>query len=552
MTTFIEKLFSTRRDYDKETRRHRFLLDAYAGTGGFQGKERAPFAGYWGAAAELYARASLGLVLGAETDEDVETYLDRFMREDMPKFVKRAGRAHYPNYVAPSIDIPLSYMFRKPNVRAPDDMGALQLFLDDANGAGMTWDDMLRDVIMVRASVLGWCPVAFDIFGEDTIDPNTGKARERTALDDQREGRRPVAVPLFPGNLLKWQVDDTGVLQWVKLKQTRYESSDPLNDAKCITRITIWEPHRYRWWDVADDERGERVIIATKEGKNPFGVVPVLVARCKPLPDDPFMGIPRASAASDEARRLFNALSELDEHMRACAYGLLQIPIADASKVASVMGGNGIGIAVPPDSNRDVKWVTPDANVANMYEARVKNCIEEMHRMQNMDFVRGSKGGGQRSGVSQSFEFESMNRTIAGMARQMAMFEQGSLRLVGSVMVGAPKREAIRCTPATRFDVQEMASVLEEAMTAISLKLGARASAEIRKRVAAQMLPNIEPEVLREVYAEIDAQAEDEEQNRKDADASLAAARAALAAGGEDEGEDDEETDDGVVDGEDE
>lgn len=499
----VDVLLAARADYCTERTWHKFLLDAYGGTGGFQGKVRQPFASYWGWAADVYRRDLPFVADSTAMDADIETYLDRFDREDTPKFQRRVNSSHYPNHVASFIDIPLSFMFRKQFAQKPDrkDAGSLGEWMDNADGAGNSWADIVRDTIAPRAAVLGWAPVLFDI-------PNNG-TRMPTALDDERDARRPYAIPLFPSNVLDWNHDDQGTLRWAKIRNDYVRRDDPLEPGQDITRITIWFPDRWVWYELAKDRNtGQTLVVGTDEGTHPFKRVPLLVMRRKPVPDDAVRGVPMAGSASEEARRLFNYISELDEHLRSCAFAFLQVVTEDPKTVGAVIAGNGNALAVRPDWAREHKWVTPDPAVSEMYEKRISVTIEEMYRAQKMDFVRGVRGGQARSGISQSFEFESANRAIADFARQVARFDQEARRTVAAALTAAPARENITTTAPQRFDVEEMAKELDEALSAVTMKLGPTATAEIKKKVVRGVLSLVDPDVLTKIEQEIDQQAQ--------------------------------------------
>ena len=84
--TLLDSLRRTRDDFEDEFTFHRFLLDAYTGTGGFCGRVKPPAVGALGWAAETYARACLSYAMPS-TSDDSTSYLDRFPREDLGKEV---------------------------------------------------------------------------------------------------------------------------------------------------------------------------------------------------------------------------------------------------------------------------------------------------------------------------------------------------------------------------------------------------------------------------------------------------------------------------------
>lgn len=508
----VPALLAARSDWNTERTRHKFLLDAYAGTGGFQGKVRLPFRSYWGWAADVY-RNDLPLADSLEIDSEagIETYLDRFTREETPKFSRRVNMAHYPNYVSSFIDVPLSYMFRKEFQQKPDhgDAGSLGDWTEDADGAGTAWNDIVRDTIAPRAAALGWCPVLFDLPASGTMQP--------TAFDDERNPSLPYVVPLFPSNLLDWSHDENGTLRWAKVRTDYVDRDDPLEFGVDVTRITLWYPDRWEWFEIIVSPTSQKPTIRDmKEGTHPFGRVPIEVMRRKPIPDDPFRGIPLASSASDEARRLFNYLSELDDHMRNCAFAFLEFPTENPENAGAKLLGNGNGLPVRPDWGNTHRWVSPDPATADMYEKRIATTVEEMYRAQKMEFTRGTKGGGQRSGISQAFEFEAANRSIAEFARMVARFDQKSRRLVTGVISGAPAKESVVTKAPHSFNVEQMATELDEAMSAIALRLGPTAEAEIKKKVVRATLPHVDAETMETIEQELDELAQESATQARD------------------------------------
>jgi hypothetical protein len=108
----IKQLEHTREGYDDEVAWHRFLIDAYTGGGGFQGSIKQPAHDYWGSAATLYAT---GGTIARQDETRVNSYLDRYPREDSDKYRSRVGASHYTNYVAPLTDLKCGYIRKRPH-----------------------------------------------------------------------------------------------------------------------------------------------------------------------------------------------------------------------------------------------------------------------------------------------------------------------------------------------------------------------------------------------------------------------------------------------------
>lgn len=494
----IKALTSKREGYADDLAWEKFLLDAYAGTGGFQGKVRQPLSGFWGPGSAIYSRS-----WSEDGDEsDLDTYLDRFPREDLPKFRRRASMAHYPNPVEPVVDLRLSYLHRRPPVTLNID--PVEDFLANADGQGRSWDTLLHDTIHLRAEILGWCPVLFDM--PRTEDPVTSRA------DAERRGIQPYAMVLFPGQIYDWSFDK-GTLRAVKIGTWWDERPDLLGPCVKVHGIALWYQDRVVSYEIVKGEDGKETIRNEEERPNPWGEIPLRV--CVPKPSQlPLRGLSSIGTVAKLSKRLFNYLSELDEHLRSSTFALLQVPTNSPQTVGTVLGGAGNALPIHPDSSVEYKFLNPDTAIPVVYEKRIEATEKAIERNAKTGYSANETKQVQ-SGVSKAFSFENMNRSLADTAKHHAAFSESALRLVAK-MDGASDDAiaSIVVTPQTRFDVEELASELENALAARSLPLGPTAVAEMTKRLVRQLLPNIEPEKLAKIDSEIDGLALEAEQAR--------------------------------------
>lgn len=506
--SLIDKLRATRPGYRAERVWHKFLMDAYAGTGGFEGAVRMPFASYWGAAADIYSRNAVPLGIQAFDEEEskLDTYLDRFLREDMDKFRRRQSTAQYPNYIEPILDIRLSFMHRKEYVR--DGVEALGEWLQDVDGLGTSWEEMRKETIDFRAALFGWCPVLFDrtqpVEGYDVYD-------EISREQARQAGIRTNAIPLYPANVLDWSTDSQGVFEWVKLTQWEVERPDPLGPATEVQYVDIWTRdfvQRFRIIKSPGDK--EPRVEQDEPFMHQYGKVPLLIARGKRAHDDPIKGLPAVGGPAKMARKLFNYLSELDEHIRSSVFAFLQVPqkrVSGDQQGGEIVLGEGNALGLPMDSSRDYKYISPDPSVAATLENRVTSTVEEIYRTARTEFARAQIEGRAESGAARLIAFENTNRVIADFAAAMGRFDERALRCVAEIeMLPAETISAIRVTAPKRFDIEEMSRELDEALTAVTLQLGPTATAELKKRLIAKLLPNLDDDIREQIEEELAAQ----------------------------------------------
>lgn len=505
--SLLSALQRTRPDYKSERVWHKFLLDAYAGTGGFMGRVRLPFTGYWGPAAEIYSTSNIALnssVRGASSEANLDTYLERFPREDFDKFARRHWVSQYPNYIEPIVDIRMSFMHRKEFHRSGIDEG-LEAWLQNADGTGQTWDHLRRETIDFRAALLGWCPVLFDRTRPEGVDPGAPMSRAQAAT----LGVRVNAIPLYPANLLDWDVDERGEFVWVKTARADLMRPDPLGPGHVVATYTIWTRDTVQRFEVAHtNDSSEPAVVPGEVEEHGYGMVPILIARHKQAHDSHVRGLPMAGGPSLMARKLFNYLSELDEHIGASVFAFLQVPVKKLPQAGEIALGSGNAVPIDMTSSRDFKYISPDASVAKTLEQRISTTIEEIYRVGRTEFARASTAsGGAESGTARAFAFENTNRAISDFAASVGAFDQAALQLVSYLQTGAwDSGSTIRTTPPTRFDVEEMSRAIDDALSAVSLDIGPTATAELKKRLVGKLLPNLSGEMREVIDDELDGQ----------------------------------------------
>jgi hypothetical protein len=492
--TLLEALRATRKDYASERVWHRFLLDAYSGCGGFAGKVKPPASGYLGWAAEVYAATTASGVTGAASSE--ETYLDRFPREDDPKFARRQDVAHYVNYTGPIVDLFASYLVGQPPTRGGVD-GEIAEWLQNADGRGTTWDELKSETIMPRALTLGWCPVMFDRDAQPA--EVTSKAHEK-ALDI-----RTRAIPMFPANLTQWECDESGALTWAKVCIGYTAKPDPLGPELSYEKILIWTRYTVSEYNVVRDDRGrETVTVARKDERHGFGEVPIIVFRAGRVPEDAVRGLSMVGGVAVENRRHFNALSELDEHLRSTVFAILQVPIPPGTqKPDELLTGNGNALPVPSDASQGYQFIAPPQSVADTYETRLKESVREIYRIASAPFENDS--GSAQSGTSRAFQFDGTNKRLVKIATGLASAEQRALRLVGTSQGATPDTVGkVLVTPPAEFRIDDLSVDLENLVKAIGLAgMSATAKMLLILRNVEKMLPNMSADDRAKIETEL-------------------------------------------------
>lgn len=493
----IKALRETRSDYTREALWHKFLLDAALGTGGFIGKVGPTPISLLGWAAEAYASVSSAVSSSTVGDSKRETYLDQFPREDEKKFQRRIDVAHYTNYVGPIHELLISYI-NKSEMNRDEMPDAVESWLTDVDGAGQSWDDLMRDVIRPRASLLGWAPVLFDM-----PDPPEQVEGEISVARARELRLAPRAIPLFPINVLDWITDkDDGDLLAVKIRTDHEVRDNLLGSSQKQEHYALW----YR-------DRVERYIVTEQAGKTPsleelparthrFGCVPLRVFRAHPTPDDRVRGVSTIGNSAVAARRLFNLESEMDDHIRGQVFAVMGVPMMDMeANIGEIVAGNGNAIKVPHDARMGVHFAAPPASVAETLEKRMEVMVREIYRTENVEHTKAT-GTTAASGVARAYEFEKTNRRLSGIASSFARSEQDALRLVARMF---RKPETLTVSAPTDFSVEDLSAEIDGVLAALRIDLGTTAEIELRRRLLRRMLPNLPIRLQEAINAELDA-----------------------------------------------
>lgn len=496
MTDLLDKLRHTRAGYAEECTWIRFLMDAYAGTGGFQGQVRQPAVGYWGAAAELYAPAgSLGR---DEHPRPSSSYLDRFGREDDDKYRARCDVAHYPNYVGPLTDLKISYLLRKSFSRE-DVPEVVENWHGDVDGLGGTLDEV-RPEIITRAAIAGWAPVLIDM--RPTPEGWTVAQAEAAGTG------KPRMIPLWPANLLDWSHDGQR-FAWVKIRTDHVEQATWDAPARTVRRYAIWTAAVATIYEVVEIDGKDPEVRPPVTYPHSFGRVPLAICRHQPGGDG-VTGLPMHGQVSTEARRLFNLISEIDEHVRQQVFAILVLSQRGQNNGGEIQLGTSNGLTIDTDAKNVHYFLAPPASVAATLEKRIEQTIREIYRMARVEFTRPQVAAA--SGVSRAYEFAQTNRALSDFARHVAAWEEDVDDLVGAALgIATDARAKERVIPPDSFDIEDLSSEIAVTIDAVTrLRIGPTAAKLARLRFIQRMLPRLAPAELEKIEEELETMAEDE------------------------------------------
>lgn len=485
--TLEQALKRTRAGYDDERRWHRFLIDAYQGSGGFRGRIGCPEAEL-GSAATVYG-------------ECTESYLDKYPREDDAKFKRRVLVAHYLNYIEPLTDLKAGLAISKP-YKVENLPSEIEAWKTDVDGKGTTFD-ALRARLVRRAAIVGWAPTIVDL-------PPKGEGIA-TAAQARNARIAPRLVALYPGNLTEWELDDESRLRWLKVRNDFVERPNITDDPVNTARIDVWYVDRVDSYRLVDEALNGTPVTVPRSS-----AIPLTILRHKEAEDDPMIGLPMNGQVSIEARRLFNLLSSLDEALDGSCFPVLVLAEDLGPDTNAPEGGDEIvvgaknALTLAKDSSQKHYFLSPPAEVFSALEKRIEVTVHEMWRMARVEFVRPA-GSQNESGLARKHAFQQTNTAIEDFARCIALWEQATYVEVGRALgLGEDLLAQIRVVAPDDFDIDDIEGALNRLEQAMRLKLGRTFESVLKKRVAQEMAPNLDPDTKQIVEQEIDDMATDD------------------------------------------
>lgn len=439
-----------------------FLRDAWDGTGGFA----PPLDEYFDES--VYGDAMQGEAL--PTHKAV-SYIDRFPRESVNKYRSRVRRAHYTNVVRAVGETLLGFLLRRLPTRTTDD-DLLLSFLDEADGEGHTWDELLTGKIAPRTWLFGALPILVD--------------RPSDYADSVATAGRTYATILYPDQLWDWETDSAGEFLWAKVVQSLSECASSDSDRTYYQLATEWTRDGWRRWRKDENDN----IAEDGSGTNPCGRVPIVLASMSRPISETILGTSPAHEIGQEARKLYNYQSLLDEHVYGQVYAVLSVVMPGWSKAEGFKLGTDNALIMPEGGS--ASYLAPPASVADTLFKAVDSCIRRIYRAGRLEFMLKDTGQAE-SGIARQYEFAGTNRGIASFASEMARVERDVKRLV-LLWDGKSEEQAAESLASDSvawpddYDVRDLERELKMALDALMLPIGETARKALIRTVRDDMI----------------------------------------------------------------
>ena len=353
------------------------------------------YAGRW----EYYIRSFLG---GEEYKNG--RYLQEYNLELENEFEKRLHFTPLDNHCRNIVHIYSSFLFRVPPTRKLESLNndpTTQMFLDDADLEGRSFDALLREV-QTYASVYGHCWLMVD-------KPNSNA---RTRAEELQQEIRPYINIYTPENVIDWDWERAAsgkyYLKYLKIREFRTKEKDV-----------------YRIWYLDRIDTVELQRMGAKEPRlvdsvpNPLNQIPA-VCLYNQRSYDRGIGVSDLTDVADLQRAIYNELSEIEQLIRLSNHpSLVKTRDVDAS------AGAGAIIELPDNVDPALKpyILQPSGQNLDSVLKTIQTKIDAINRLTHVGAVR-STSERTVSGVALRTEFQLLNARLSEKAKLMELAEE--------------------------------------------------------------------------------------------------------------------------------
>lgn len=412
-----------------------------------------------------------------------DLYLHRHPRERTDEFASRRKRSFYFNFAEPIVKIHTSNIFRAHIVR--DDLGMdVDNFLSDCDRRRTDFD-----VFMGKksdyAKVFGHVHVLVDRPRFPDRLPSTKAVVSALKLD-------PYLVPILPFDFLDWEVDGDGTLLWCKVRERADFKGSPYGQRPTsMYNFKIWD--RSGW--TLFNEDGAQLAA----GAHGLGIVPIQTVFYERT-EDPLMGHSFLADIAPICKAIFNWCSLLDQIVYDQTFSILTMP-DDGSVVLQEMQIGTSKALTYPAGGTGPTFISPDASQADMIGSRITDAIMRIREKAMID-----EGGNDNvSEETRKYDFNLMNNALHSQGQHLQEAEEGIFRLRAMW-----RDEEFKGTVEypSDYSITSLDHEIEAATKAMALDLGKTFEKEVKKRVAARLMPELPPALKKKIFDEIEKQVE--------------------------------------------
>jgi hypothetical protein len=412
-----------------------------------------------------------------------QEYLLPRQREPGDVYTERLSRVFYENYIGSIVDWYSATLFRREPVIAFSKASTFfSTFLDEVDLKGTGLSDFFR-AQFVESLITGSSYVLVDF-------PRSSEKAGTRAEEDATGASRAYLVPYTADDVINWNLDEQGNLDWVVIRQ-KLIKKDRVEDPewRTETRWSYYDKQTFRIYSKVDE-----VVRLVDEGTHALAKlnkVPLFDLR---IPEGLWM-LNRAGLLQLEHFNKSNALSW------ALTMGLFAMPVVYSDRDFSQMVGESYYIQLAPEDK--FGWTEPEGKVFQIAQDNLTRLQEEIYRVCYLAQAGGSlSAGGAQSGISRQLDFSITQEVLRAYGDAMKELIR---RVLTAIEAAREDGIAISVTGMDEFDITDFGTELSDAKELLGLGVESPTlKKEIFKKLALKYLSDSRQEVKDRIVGEIE------------------------------------------------
>lgn len=441
----------------------------------------------------FYEEASQG---GKDFYSNEDNLFSHRLEDQAGDYDDRLARVYYLNYCSLVCAIYADYIFKEIVRRPPEPK--LDGWRINTDGRGTDIDTFMNHVSYL-SSIYGQVHVVVDSpYAADINVPlHVYKANE--------DRFNPYSVIVKPQDLRDWSVDEFGNYNWVLIRSRGYGDASPHADRTDDTTYRLITRDK---WEVYN-AKGKKI----RSGENPLGEVYMVTC----YNSDTNLDVIGESLIKDISRInrvIYNWCSNIDEMIERQTFSQLVMPEDPQAELSEGDEGGdplrAIGTSqiftFPATAGHPPAFISPDRQQIDAIWKMIQQHIDKIYELAGLGTVGSqSKFLSQRSGISQAYQFLSINSSLARKAKKLEKAENDIEKLVLKWQNQDEQEEPVEYP--TQFDTLSLEETMTSTFQIVGQNFSTTLNIEMLQSLAKKAAPVVPTEVLQTIYDEIEENA---------------------------------------------
>lgn len=361
----------------------------------------------------------------------------RYIKEGDTEFNDRLERAFRFNHTREVVDLLNKYLFKQVISRNETDAPeSVKAFWKCATRNGLSIKDFARQ-FSKKTSISGRIGIIVDT---TSVTSASDTSAPLSRADEKNLGVRTYAYAVPPSDMLDYAFDENGDLEWVLIRETFRDDSDPFNSTGDVRdRYRLWT--KSEWFLYQEEQcKGNRVkkIVLVDAAVHGLGVVPLVLAD-NIVSDEEYASPSLIDDIAYLDRAVANYLSNLDAIIQDQTFSQLAMPAQnvlpgeDSYQKLVELGTNRIFL-YDGEGGAQPFFLSPDPKQAELILSAVNKIISEIYHTVGLAGERtkqdNAMGIDNSSGVAKAFDFERVNALLSAKADSLQVVENKIAYLV--------------------------------------------------------------------------------------------------------------------------